>query len=79
MKDIPNLKFEVSKNVFLYIQTKEDRYKTEALKALNDLSGCYYVKLKKVRSIDLNLALTQFLTNKSGIATYMNILYSSIQ
>jgi hypothetical protein len=60
------------------MQTKEDKYKIEALKHLNDLANCYNVKLKKVRRIDLNQALIQFYLNKSGISTYLNIIYSSI-
>ena len=79
MKDITSIKYQLVSNVYLYIRTKEDRYKIEALSNLKSLADCYHVKIKKVRPIDLNIALTQFLTNKSGIATYLNLLNSSLK
>jgi len=78
MKDITNLKYLCTQNVYLYIQTKQDVYKIDALRHLKDLAECYHLKVKKVKPIDLNSALTQFFLNKSGIGMCINVLHSSI-
>jgi len=78
MTDLNKLKYEMVSNVYLYIQTKQDMYKDASIKNLDALYKAYHVSKKKVKPIELNSALTQFIKNKSGIAKYINLIYYSL-
>jgi len=78
MKDINSLKLSCISNIILYMDKKNDKYKIEALSNLKELAKCYHLKLKKVKPIELNKALIQFLENKKGMSVSINLLHSSI-